>query len=51
MSDLDTLRAIADDGCPHSPAFRRELLIAILAVTRRLPAFQRRRLAVKRGAK
>lgn len=42
-SDLDELRAIADDGCPRSREFRRELHLAILAAVRRMPPAARRK--------
>lgn len=52
MSDLDRLQALApDDGCPHSPAYRREWRIAWLQMLRRLTPRQRRLLARKGGAR
>lgn len=52
MSDLDGLRALADDdGCPKSRGFQRELLIAELHALRKLPAEQRRKQLTKRGAR
>lgn len=36
-----------EDGHPHSRAFRRELVIIIYRVLRRLPIEQRRRLKAK----